>query len=227
MPEHVRRLGAECLGTFMVCLIAILAAASAAGGDAGRTATALAYGLGVLAAMQLLGAEAPVHVNPAVTLAVFATGRVGPVRFVACLAGQVVGGCLAGLTAMWLLNGAGSALGMPVGSFTKTDAAKTVVVEAFLAFVWAGVHLTATMPGRVAIAPLAVGLAVTAAALAGQPFTGAAMNPVRALAAAVAAVDFSTLWLYATGPLAGAAVAGMVGRMLPPLQGGSGAAKKG
>ena len=47
---------------------------------------------------------------------------------------------------------------------------------------------------------------------AGLPFTGAAMNPARALASAVAAIDFSSLWLCACGSLAGGAVAGLVGR---------------
>jgi aquaporin Z len=62
-------------------------------------------------------------------------------------------------------------------------------------------------------AALPIGLAVAAAALAGLPFTGAAMNPVRALASAIAMLDFSSFWMYAAGPLAGAAVAGLVGRV--------------
>lgn len=40
------------------------------------------------------------------------------------------------------------------------------------------------------------------------------MNPARALASALASLDFSTLWMYSAGPLAGAAVAGLVGRVL-------------
>jgi glycerol uptake facilitator-like aquaporin len=68
-------------------------------------------------------------------------------------------------------------------------------------------------------APLGVGMAVTGAALAGLPFTGAAMNPARALASAVATLDFSTLWLFVAGPLAGAAAAGLIGRFLLPTDG--------
>jgi hypothetical protein len=83
--------------------------------------------------MHACGSLGPVHLNPAVTLAIFATGRGSIVRVLACVAGQLVGGCLAGLFVMWLLAGEGTAMGMPVGSFTKTDAVKTVVVEALLA----------------------------------------------------------------------------------------------
>jgi aquaporin Z len=46
-----------------------------------------------------------------------------------------------------------------------------------------------------------------------MPFTGAAMNPARALASALSMLDFSTFWMYAAGPLAGAAVAGLVARV--------------
>jgi glycerol uptake facilitator-like aquaporin len=52
-----------------------------------------------------------------------------------------------------------------------------------------------------------------AASLAGLPYTGAAMNPARAIASAVAMLDVSTLWMYAAGPLGGAAVAGLVARL--------------
>jgi aquaporin Z len=225
--EHLRRFGTELAATCTFCLIVMLTAAGTAAGDAGRIATAFASGLGLLAAIQFFGAHAPVHVNPAVTLAIFMTGRGSLLRLLACVAGQLLGGCLAGLAAMWLLGGTGTAMGMPVGSFTKADAAKTVVVEGFLTLVWAGVHLSAAASGRTAVAPLAVGLAVVAATLAGLPYTGAALNPARGLAAAVATLDFSTLWLYVAGPLAGAAVAGMLGRFFWAENSGPATEKKG
>ncbi len=213
MNEQLRRFGTELLATFCVCLIAILAAAGTAAGDAGRIVTALAYGLAVMAALQLFGPAAAVHLNPAVTLAIFTTGRVHLSRLLSAVVGQLLGGCLAGLVASWLLDGAGTALGMPVGAFTKTDVVKTAVIEGFLALMWAGVHLSLS-GGRSAAAPLVVGLAVVGLAVAGLPFTGAAMNPARAVAAAVAAGDFRTLWLYAAAPLSGGAVAGLIGRWL-------------
>mgnify|MGYP003338444813 CR=1 FL=1 len=212
--EHLKRLFAECIGTFLLCTIAILAMAGTAQGDAGRVVVATAYGLGVVAAMHACGAVGQVHLNPAVTLAIFATGRGTIVRVLACVVGQLIGGCLAGLCVMWLLAGEGTAMGMPAGSLTRTEAVKTVVVEGLLTLVWSAAFLGSVFGGKLgpsAVVP--IGLAVTAAALAGLPFTGAAMNPVRALASAIAAIDFSTLWMYAVGPLAGAAVAGLVGRV--------------
>jgi len=224
--DHLTRFAAELFGTFVLCTIAILAMAGTTQGDAARLVSAVGYGLGVLAGMHACGALGPVHLNPAVTLAIFATGRGSFVRVAACITGQLVGACLAGLLAMWLLAGEGTALGMPAGSFTKTDAIKTVVVEGLLAMVWSAVFLGCVFGGKLgAAAPLPIGMAVVAAALAGLPFTGAGMNPARALASAVASLDFSTLWMYAAGPVAGAAVAGLVGRMLL-AEGGSPATRR-
>jgi aquaporin Z len=214
MMDHLKRLFAELVGTFMLCTVAILAMAGTSQGDAGRLVAAAAYGLAVVAAMHACGAMGQVHLNPAVTLAIFATGRGSLLRVCACVVGQVVGGCGAGLLVMWMLAGEGTAMGMPVGSLTRTDAVKTVVVEGLLAMVWSAVVLGTVFAGRLGpAAAVPIGLAVTAAALAGLPFTGAAMNPARALASAVAMLDFTTLWMYAAGPLAGAAVAGLVGRV--------------
>ncbi|MEI6635021.1 MAG: aquaporin, partial [Planctomycetota bacterium] len=132
MMDHLKRFAAELCGTFTLCMIAILAMAGTTAGDSGRLVAAMAYGLGVMAAMHAFGTFGAVHLNPAVTLAIFATGRGSFLRVLACIAGQLIGACLAGL-----------------------------------------------------------------------PFTGAAMNPARALASAVAAIDFSSPWLCVCGSLAG------------------------
>jgi glycerol uptake facilitator-like aquaporin len=215
--DNMIRLLAEAVGTCCVCLLAILAAAGVGTGEAGWIVAALAYGLAVTGAMQACGGPAPVHVNPAVTLAVFTAGRGGAARGLCRLVGQVLGAGLAGLLAMWLLAGAGTAMGMPAGSFTRTDAARTMVVEGLLAFLWGAAYLGAVHGRSAAGAAVAVGATVAGGALAAAAFTGGSMNPARALAAAVAAIDFSTLWMYAAAPLAGGALAGLAGRLfLPP-----------
>lgn len=226
MIDHLKRLAAELFGTFLLCAVAILAMAGTSQGDAARVVAALGYGLGVIAGMYACGSLGPVHLNPAVTLAIFATGRGSLVRVLACVTGQLIGAALAGLLTMWLLAGEGTAMGMPVGSFTKTDPVKTVVIEGLLAMVWSSVFLGCVFGGRPGTAAtLSVGLAVVAAALAGMPFTGAGMNPARALASAVAMLDFSTVWMYAAGPLAGAAMTGLVGRVFL-ADGGDAAARR-
>lgn len=218
--DHLSRFSAELVGTFCVCTVAILAAAGVGTGDgtgdAGAVVAALAYGLAVAGMMQACGGPAPVQVNPAVTLAVFAAGRGGVVMSLCRVAGQLLGAGLAGLFVMWLLDGAGTAVGVPAGQFTRSDAARTIAIEALLGLVWAAAYIGAVHGRTAAGAAVAVGLTVVAGSLAGAAFTGGAMNPARAIASAVAAVDFTELWMYATAPLAGGAVAGLLARLLVP-----------
>jgi aquaporin Z len=214
--ELLRRLIIEAAASLAVCLVVILASSGSTDGDAGRLAGGLAYGLGVMAAMYAFGRAGAVQANPAVTLAVFATGNASLPRLVACLVGQCLGGAIAGGLAAWLLADAGTAVGLPVGELSLADPTKAVVVEAVLAAVWALTFLSCVVDGRMGgAAPLVVGLAVAGLAIAGIPWTGAAMNPARALASAVGSGDFATLWIGLAGPLAGGGVAGMAWRILP------------
>jgi len=192
--ELLRRLIIEAAASLAVCLVVILASSGSTDGDAGRLAGGLAYGLGVMAAMYAFGRAGAVQANPAVTLAVFATGNASLPRLVACLVGQCLGGAIAGGLAAWLLADAGTAVGLPVGELSLADPTKAVVVEAVLAAVWALTFLSCVVDGRMGgAAPLVVGLAVAGLAIAGIPWTGAAMNPARALASAVGSGDFCRL----------------------------------
>lgn len=62
--------------------------------------------------------------------------------------------------------------------------------------------------------PLAVGAYIMAWGTMGGPFDGASMNPARSLGPDVAMGDLSTWWVYLIGPVAGAAVAVGVTRIL-------------
>jgi glycerol uptake facilitator-like aquaporin len=62
--------------------------------------------------------------------------------------------------------------------------------------------------------PLAVGAYIMAWGSMGGPFEGAAMNPARALGPDVAIGDLSSYWVYVVGPMAGAAIAALVARVL-------------
>lgn len=213
--DYVVRFATEFVATFLLCVIAVLAMAGTGPGDAGRVNAALGYGLGVVAAMHACGAAGAVHLNPAVTLAVFTAGRGGVTQSLARIVGQLAGAGIAGVLLMWLLAGQGTGWGAPTGSLTRVDGLRTVVVEGLLTIVWSGAFLGSVCATKLGTAaPVAVALSVTAAALAGMPFTGGLMNPARALASAVASVDFSTFWMYAAGPIGGAAVGGLIGRLL-------------
>jgi len=215
MTVHVGRAAVECCGTFLVCLVAILAAAGTQSGDAGRLTAAVAYGAAVAAVMHWSAATGVAFVNPAVTLAAFTTGRVDLVSLCVRSAAQLVGGAAAGMAAMWLLAGQGTAYGAPAGCFVATDPVRTVAVEAVLSMAWTAAVLGSSALALGRTGPVAVGRAVAAGAAAGMPWSGAMMNPARALASAVATLDFSRLWMFVAGPCAGAAVTALLWRLLP------------
>ena len=60
------------------------------------------------------------------------------------------------------------------------------------------------------MAPLAIGLAVLVAHLVAVPLTGTGINPARSLGPAIAAQQFTNLWIYFIGPIIGAILAGIV-----------------
>ena len=62
--------------------------------------------------------------------------------------------------------------------------------------------------------PFAVGAYIMAWGSMGGPFEGAAMNPARALGPDVALGDLSSWWVYLVGPMAGAAIAVVIARVL-------------
>jgi MIP family channel proteins len=206
-PDLARRLAAEALGTF--CLVfagtGAIVVDGLAGGALGHVGIAAAFGLVVAVAIFALGHLSGAHLNPAVTLG-FAAARHFPAREVApyCLA-QVAGAVLAS-TALRGLFGAGSGLGATHPA--HVGGAGALAVEMGLTAVLMIVILAVATDTRAAgsLAALAIGATIGLEALVMGPVTGASMNPARSLAPALAASDWSDLWIYLTGPAAGALV---------------------
>lgn len=110
MPDNVRRLVAEFLGTFVLLFgggLAILATAGAAGGDdsglapARLVVIALGFGLALLAALYAFGEVSGGHFNPAVSLGALLDRRIDLATFGQYLVVQVAGAVVAGLALWW------------------------------------------------------------------------------------------------------------------------------
>ena len=82
----------------------------------------------------------------------------------------------------------------------------------FLMFVIMAVATDARAVGEAAA--IAIGGTVGLDAMFGGPITGASMNPARSLGPAIAAGDFTAIWVYLAAPLAGAAAAAFAYRFL-------------
>eukprot|EP00270_Netrium_digitus_P008401 TRINITY_DN250_c1_g2_i1.p1 TRINITY_DN250_c1_g2~~TRINITY_DN250_c1_g2_i1.p1 ORF type:complete len:289 (+),score=64.06 TRINITY_DN250_c1_g2_i1:168-1034(+) len=150
------------------------------------------------------------HVNPAVTLAFVATGRLDGLAGLVYLGAQFLGAFLGGFL---VLNIWGDVYGMGATTFgTGTSVPLGIVAELILTFalvftVWA----TAVDPkGNKTLAPLAVGLTLFAAGLLGGPISGPSLNPARTFGTAIWSGNFDNFWVYLIFPLISGLVSGLL-----------------
>lgn len=192
---------AECVATFTLVFIGVGAIAA----GSGLTGVALAHGLAIAVMVAATAAVSGGHINPAVTIGLLTVGKINAVNAIGYIVAQCVG-ALAGAAVIMACLDHGVldpgtpqlAAGMGVGAGLLTEAVLTFL----LVFVICG---SAVYGGTPAIAPLAIGFAVTMDILAGGPLTGAAMNPARHLGPALLAGGerLGDIWLYWVGPALG------------------------
>jgi aquaporin Z len=213
-----KALAAELVGTFALIFIGAGAGAIGAGGLVG---VALAHGLVVVAFAYAYGHISGTHINPAVTLGVWAAGLIDAGRAVSYVVFQLLGGVLGALALRFVLGGPESGLGAttlanaaPVGStVVEVTPAMGLVVEAVLTFFLVNTVLNAGEPNKTnALDGLAVGFTLAFAILMGGPLTGGSLNPARSLGPAIAADVYDDLWVYFAGPALGAVAAAALWR---------------
>jgi len=214
------KLLAEFIGTFSFVFIGAGAAAviGESVGFSGIAAIALAHGLAIMAFAFAYGPVSGGHMNPAVTVGVFAAGAMDATEAIGYVISQLIGG-IAGALLLRIPLGAASGLGTPAlahnlalgGMALTITPAAGFMIETVLAFFLVTVVLSTAVAGRAGnLAPLAIGMTVTFNILMGGALTGAPFNPVRALGPMVATGNFNNAWLYVAAPVLGAAIAALM-----------------
>ncbi len=222
----VKRVSAEFLGTAWLvlggCGSAVLAAAFPDVGI-GLLGVSLAFGLTVVTMAYAIGHVSGCHLNPAVSLGLWAGGRFKTKDLVPYVLAQVLGG-LAGAAVLFLIASGKpgfSALGgfasngygaLSPGGYSLTAG---LVTEIVMTFAFLLIILGATedrAPGG--FAPLAIGLGLTLIHLISIPVTNTSVNPARSTAVAMFAGPdaLSQLWLFWVAPIVGAVLAGVTHR---------------
>jgi MIP family channel proteins len=173
----------------------------------------MSFGLIVMVMIYSLGHVSGCHINPAVTIAFRALGRISNLKMAGYIAAQLTGAVLAGLVIVAIVGQAGDA-GASEPRIGGTDAAfwSEVVLTFFLAFVIFAVATDERAQG--AFAAIAIGGYVGFAATGWGPIANASMNPARSFGPAVAANAWEAHWVYWVGPIAGALVAAAVYELL-------------
>jgi aquaporin Z len=208
---------AEAVGTFFLVSAAaggeVVAVVSK--GQLGTVAKVAAPGLVVMAFIYALGDVSGAHFNPAVTLAFAARGGFRwscvPAYWIAQLAAAAV--AAVGLRALF---GDVAHLGAPKPHVTEL---KAVSVEAVLALLLVLVILNTATRARVVgpNAAIAVGATIALCGLIGEPISGAAINPARALGPELIAANWTHAWVYVLGPVVGALIAVALTAILHPV----------
>ena len=223
----LKKATAEFLGTFWLvfagCGSAVLAAAFPKVGI-GLLGVALAFGLTVVTMAYAIGHISGCHLNPAVSLGLWACKRFPASQLLPYIVAQVLGG-IAGAGILYAI-----ASGNPDYSIATNGLAANgygahspggysllagLLAEVVLTFIFLMVILGATDKRAPAgFAGLAIGLALTLIHLVGIPVTNLSVNPARSTGPAIFVGGWALgqLWLFWVAPIAGALLAGLVYR---------------
>ncbi len=209
-----RQLVAETVGTFALvfCGTGAIVINHVSGGVITHAGVSLTFGLIVMAMIYSLGDVSGAHINSAVTLAFWVSGRFPGRKVLPYIASQLTGAVLASLL-LRLLFGNLVSLGatLPAGSDFQSFVLEVVLTWLLMLVVLC----VSTGPKEVGVlAGIAVGGVVALEAMFAGPICGASMNPARSLAPALVSGHFSSLWVYITAPVLGAIGAVPVWRIL-------------
>ena len=211
---------AEFIGTFWLvlggCGSAVLAAAFPDVGI-GLLGVSLAFGLTVLTMAFAIGHISGCHLNPAVSIGLWAGGRFEANKLIPYIVSQVLGAVAAGgvlyiiasgqagfdLAAGFASNGYGE---HSPGQYSMISA---LVIEVVMTMIFLFVIMGATDSRAPAgFAPIAIGLCLTLIHLISIPVTNTSVNPARSTGVAVFVGDWATaqLWLFWVAPIVGGVI---------------------
>ena len=209
---------AESLGTFWLvlggCGSAVLAAAFPQVGI-GLHGVSLAFGLTVLTMAYAIGHISGCHLNPAVSVGLWAAGRFDGRQLLPYIVSQVLGATLA--AAVLYLIASGKADFSTAGGFASNgygahspggyNLTAALVTEVVMTALFLVVILGATDERAPAgFAPIAIGLCLTLIHLVSIPVTNTSVNPARSTGVALFVGDWAVqqLWAFWVAPIVGA-----------------------
>ncbi len=206
---------AELIGTFALCFIGAGAICTDAytEGALGLVGIAIAHGLVLSIVVSATGHISGGHINPAVTCAFLATGRMGWGKGLQYVVSQLAGAALAGYALLAVFTTdvwADVNLGTPALS-PDISQGTGIFIEAILTFFLVfAVFGTAVHPNAPKIGGFGIGLTIAFNILMAGPLTGASMNPARTFGPGLAAGFWDGHIVYWIGPLLGGVIAGLL-----------------
>ncbi|MBQ6119148.1 MAG: MIP family channel protein [Clostridia bacterium] len=199
---------AELIGTavlvFFGCGTACVIGCDVTGG---YLATAVAFGLVIVAMAYSIGNISGCHINPAVTLSMFISNKISLKDAVTYWIAQFAGGILGGALLLVFFP---KSSGLGTNGLYDGSIAKSLLIEVILTFVFVLAILGVTSKVKNdQIAGLVIGLTLTLVHILGIGFTGTSVNPARSFGPALFAGGdaLKNVWVFIVAPLIGAAIA--------------------
>jgi glycerol uptake facilitator protein len=226
-PTLSQKLTAEAIGTAILVFIGagsvpltLLLTGTNPFGSAELSTISFAFAFAIFAAVYSVGHISGCHINPAVTIALFATRKIDATTAGTYIAAQLVGAFIgAGLTFIVLSGNNPATLGLGAVSVNANAGnlvglAAEIIGTAILVFTVFGAAVDGRAPAG--FAGVVIGFIVYGIIILVGPITGAALNPARQIGPELlggvigAKTNFDQLWVYIAGPIAG----GLVGAFL-------------
>jgi len=219
---------AECLGTFWLVLGGCGSAVLAAGYPElgiGFVGVALAFGLTVLTMAYAIGHISGCHLNPAVSVGLWAGGRFPANELPPYVIAQVLGGVI-GAAVLYLIASGKEGFDLAAGFASNGYGAHSpggysmlaaLVTEVVMTMMFILVILGATdKRAPAALAPVAIGLCLTLIHLISIPVTNTSVNPARSTGVALFVGDWAVeqLWLFWLAPIVGALIGAVIYRYI-------------
>lgn len=215
----IKKFAAELIGTAVLVFFGCGAAVLAGFDVVGQLGIALAFGFAIIAMAYGIGPVSGCHVNPAVSLGVFAAGRMSAkdmvIYWIAQFIGAVIGAMILGAiakTGFTQLGQNGFDAGSPGGY--GLHAALIFEIVATAIFVIAILGVTGAK-GHGAFAGISIGITLAVIHIVGIQVTGVSVNPARSFGPAILAGGqaLSQLWVFIVAPLVGAVLGGLLFRL--------------
>lgn len=225
MTSKYSKFVAEMLGTMVLVLMgcgsAVIAGADGTTG-VGLLGISFAFGLSVVAMAYAIGHISGCHINPAISIAMVAAGRMKMSEAVLYIVAQIIGAIIgAGLLYIIFTNHPGAEMtpwalgsnGWGAGYLGEYTILAAFVAEFVFTFIFLMVILGSTSTKNIhgGFAGLAIGLSLVLIHIVGIKITGVSVNPARSIGPAIFAGGeaLSQLWLFIIAPVLGGVLAAL------------------
>lgn len=222
--SSIKKYIAECIGTFVLVLFACGTAAVVGCSPAfgtGYLLTALAFGLVIVAMAYSIGNVSGCHINPAVSIAMLVSKKLGLKDFIGYIVAQFAGAIAGAAVLKVLIDPIFPESALGANGLYHDDIALSLLVEVILTFVFVLAILGVTSKREYSsVAGVVIGLTLTLVHILGISFTGTSVNPARSFGPAllVGGDALSDVWVFLLATLVGGVLAALVYKFLAPKE---------